>query len=34
MYVGNGEIIEAPYTGAWVHIVPLSNFFVYASRVP
>jgi cell wall-associated NlpC family hydrolase len=34
MYIGNGNIIEAPYTGAQVHIVPLSNFFVYASRVP
>jgi cell wall-associated NlpC family hydrolase len=33
MYVGNGEIVEAPYTGAYVHVVPLSSFFVLASRV-
>lgn len=33
MYVGNGEIVEAPYTGAQVHIVPMSSWFVLASRV-
>ncbi len=33
MYVGNGDIVEAPYTGAYVHVVPLSSFFVLASRV-
>lgn len=33
MYIGNGEIIEAPYTGAQVHIVPMSSWFVQASRV-
>ena len=34
MYVGNGEIVQAPYTGANVQIVPLNpSFFVLASRV-
>jgi cell wall-associated NlpC family hydrolase len=33
MYIGNGEIIEAPYTGAQVHIIPMSSWFVLASRV-
>jgi peptidoglycan DL-endopeptidase CwlO len=33
MYVGNGDIIEAPYTGATVHIVPMGSWFVLASRV-
>ena len=33
IYVGNGEIVQAPYTGANVQIVPLSGFFVLASRV-
>jgi peptidoglycan DL-endopeptidase CwlO len=33
MYVGNGEIVEAPHTGATVHIVPMSSWFVLASRV-
>jgi cell wall-associated NlpC family hydrolase len=33
MYVGNGEIVQAPYTGADVQIIPLSPFFVLASRV-
>jgi len=33
MYVGNGEIVQAPYTGADVQIVPLTSFFVLASRV-
>jgi cell wall-associated NlpC family hydrolase len=33
MYIGNGEIVQAPYTGANVQVVPLSSFFVLASRV-
>jgi cell wall-associated NlpC family hydrolase len=33
MYIGNGMIVQAPYTGADVQIIPLSNFFVLASRV-
>jgi peptidoglycan DL-endopeptidase CwlO len=33
MYVGGGDIIEAPYTGAQVHIVPMGSWFVLASRV-
>jgi len=33
MYIGNGEIVQAPYTGANVEIVPLTSFFVLASRV-
>ena len=34
MYVGNGEIVQAPYSGADVQIVPLDlSFFVYATRV-
>ncbi|MGC8627942.1 MAG: NlpC/P60 family protein [Acidimicrobiales bacterium] len=33
MYVGNGEIVQAPYTGADVQIVPLTSFFVLATRV-
>jgi cell wall-associated NlpC family hydrolase len=33
IYIGNGEIVQAPYTGANVQIVPLSGFFVLASRV-
>jgi peptidoglycan DL-endopeptidase CwlO len=34
MYIGNGEIVQAPYTGADVQIVPLNPaFFVLASRV-
>jgi len=33
MYIGNGEIVQAPYTGADVQIVPLTSFFVLASRV-
>ncbi len=33
IYVGNGEIVQAPYTGANVQVVPLSGFFVLASRV-
>ncbi len=33
MYVGNGMIVQAPFTGADVQVVPLSSFFVLASRV-
>lgn len=33
MYIGNGEIVEAPHTGAQVHIIPMSSWFVLASRV-
>jgi cell wall-associated NlpC family hydrolase len=33
MYVGNGMIIEAPYTGATVHIIPMYSGFVLAGRV-
>ena len=33
MYIGNGDIVQAPYTGADVQIVPLSSFFVLATRV-
>jgi peptidoglycan DL-endopeptidase CwlO len=33
MYVGGGMIVEAPHTGATVHVVPLSSWFVLASRV-
>jgi peptidoglycan DL-endopeptidase CwlO len=33
MYVGGGMIVQAPYTGADVQIIPLSSFFVLASRV-
>ncbi len=33
MYIGNGEIVQAPYTGADVQIVPLSGFFVLATQV-
>ena len=33
MYIGNGEIIEAPHTGAQVHIIAMSSWFVLASRV-
>lgn len=33
MYIGNGEIVQAPYTGANVQVVPLDSFFVYATRV-
>jgi cell wall-associated NlpC family hydrolase len=34
MYIGNGEIVQAPYTGADVQIVALDpSFFVLASRV-
>jgi peptidoglycan DL-endopeptidase CwlO len=33
MYVGGGMIVQAPYTGADVQEIPLSSFFVLASRV-
>ena len=34
MYIGNGEIVQSPYTGADVQIVALNpSFFVLASRV-
>jgi cell wall-associated NlpC family hydrolase len=33
MYVGGGMIVQAPYTGAQVQVVPLSSWFVLASRV-
>ncbi|MGH9121561.1 MAG: C40 family peptidase, partial [Acidimicrobiales bacterium] len=33
MYIGNGEVVQAPYTGALVSTSPLSSFFVLASRV-
>jgi cell wall-associated NlpC family hydrolase len=33
MYIGNGEIVQAPYTGADVQIVPLTSYFVLATRV-
>lgn len=33
MYIGNGEIVQAPYTGADVQVIPLTSFFVLASRV-
>jgi cell wall-associated NlpC family hydrolase len=32
MYIGGGNIIEAPHSGAVVHIVPMSSWFVFASR--
>ncbi len=33
MYIGGGDIVEAPYTGATVHVVPLSSWFVQAVRI-
>jgi cell wall-associated NlpC family hydrolase len=33
MYIGGGDIIEAPHTGAQVHIIPMSSEFTLASRV-
>ncbi|MDQ6783668.1 MAG: NlpC/P60 family protein, partial [Actinomycetota bacterium] len=33
MYIGNGQVIEAPYTGSVVHITGLSSFFVQAVRI-
>jgi cell wall-associated NlpC family hydrolase len=32
MYVGGGMIVEAPHTGATVHVVPMYSEFVLASR--
>jgi cell wall-associated NlpC family hydrolase len=32
MYVGGGDIIEAPYTGAQVHVIPMYSAFVLAGR--
>jgi cell wall-associated NlpC family hydrolase len=32
MYIGGGMIIEAPHTGDVVHIVPMSSWYVLASR--
>lgn len=32
MYIGGGQIIEAPHTGDVVHIVPMYSWFVLASR--
>ena len=32
MYIGNGQVIQAPHTGAVVEIVPLYSQFVLASR--
>jgi peptidoglycan DL-endopeptidase CwlO len=32
MYIGGGQIVEAPHTGADVHIVPMYGEFVLASR--
>jgi cell wall-associated NlpC family hydrolase len=33
MYIGNGDIVEAPHTGAQVHVVPMYPEFTLASRV-
>jgi cell wall-associated NlpC family hydrolase len=33
MYVGGGMIVQAPYTGADVQEVPLTSYFVLATRV-
>ena len=33
MYVGGGDIIEAPHTGTQVHIVPMYSGFTLAGRV-
>ena len=33
IYVGGGMIVEAPHSGAQVHIVPMYSEFVLASRV-
>jgi cell wall-associated NlpC family hydrolase len=32
MYIGGGQIIESPHSGAVVHIVPMYSWFVLASR--
>jgi cell wall-associated NlpC family hydrolase len=33
MYIGGGQVIQAPYTGTVVQIDPLTSFFVYAGRI-
>jgi cell wall-associated NlpC family hydrolase len=33
MYIGNGDVVQAPYTGADVQVVPLYSEFTLASRV-
>jgi peptidoglycan DL-endopeptidase CwlO len=33
MYIGGGMIVQAPFTGEDVQVVPLSSFFVLATRV-
>src|SRR5262249_32647305 len=33
MYVGGGMIVEAPHSGATVHVVAMGSWFVLASRV-
>ncbi|MGC8511674.1 MAG: NlpC/P60 family protein [Acidimicrobiales bacterium] len=33
MYVGGGDVVQAPYTGAQVQIVPMYSAFVLAGRV-
>jgi cell wall-associated NlpC family hydrolase len=33
MYIGNGQVVQAPYTGADVQVVPLYSGFTLASRV-
>jgi cell wall-associated NlpC family hydrolase len=33
IYIGGGQIIEAPHTGAVVHIVPMYSDFTQAVRI-
>ena len=33
MYIGGGQIIESPHSGAVVHIVPMGSWFVLAGRL-
>lgn len=33
MYIGGGQIVEAPYTGADVHVVAMGSWFVSAVRI-